>query len=207
MKKITFSQKAMRLLFSSILIISLFSQGLAAYAGTEIPPELTAMKEDLLKKLPDTTLALCKDGLVPVYDVEIITFMKWIEGHFQNKSSTSSLVNTAIVRYSEFKKSLKSIFAEVSPQYSADQGVQVFDKQFEGYALCAAITESYLELAKEHLKQHIRDNVAKKKTMMFLEKYQKINEKLRDLNIKVAEMYSLFVTFTNKLPFFVKNCQ
>ncbi len=207
MKKITFSQKAMRLLFSSILIISLFSQGLAAYAGTEIPPELKQMKEELLKKLPDTTLALCKDGLVPVYDVEIITFMKWIEGHFQSKSSTSSLVNTAIVRYSEFKKSLKSIFAEVSPQYSADQGVQVFDEQFEGYKLCAAITESYLELAKEHLKQHIRDNVAKKKTMMFLEKYQKINEKLRDLNIKIAEMYSLFVTFTKKLPFFVKNCQ
>ncbi|MFH1533655.1 MAG: hypothetical protein ABID64_01880, partial [Nitrospirota bacterium] len=89
----------------------------------------------------------------------------------------------------------------------ADQGIQTYDEQYSSYQLCSSITDSYLELAKEHLKKHISGNVAKKKTTILLEKYEKINEKLRDLNIKVAELYSLFATFTNKLPFFTKNCQ
>lgn len=201
--KITFSQKVGRLLFSSLIIICLLSQSFVVYAKTEIPQALKDMKEQSLKALPTDSLLLCKERLVPVYDVELITFMKWIEGHFQNKSSTSSLVNTAIARYAEFKKSLRSTFAGVSPLYSGED-VQVFDAQFSSYELCSSVTDSYLELAKEHMKQHIRDNVAKKKTIMLLEKYEKINEKLRDLNIKVAELYSLFVTFKNKLPFFVK---
>ncbi len=207
MKKITFSQRATRLLFSSLLIISLLSPNLVAIAADELPAELTAMKEEALKKLPEDSLLLCKEGLVKVYDVEILIFMKWIEGHFNSKNSTSSLVNTAITKYAEFKQKLKTTFASVSPIYSADQGIQTYDEQYSSYQLCSSITDSYLELAKEHLKKHINGNVAKKKTTMLLEKYEKINEKLRDLNIKIAELYSLFVTFTNKLPFFTKNCQ
>lgn len=203
MMKITFSQRVMMLLFSSILIISLFSQSLIAYAAaaTDIPPELTAMKEELLKKLPTDSLLLCKEGLVPLYDIEIMSFMKWMDAHFKNASSTSSLMNTAITRYAEFKKELKSIFAKVSPVYSGEN-IQTYDDQFSSYSKCSAITDSYLELAKERLKQHIKANVAQKKTTMMLEKYQNINSKLRELNVKVAEMYSLFLTFKNKLPFF-----
>ena len=207
MKKITFSQKAMRLLFSSLLIISLFTGNLAAYAADELPPELIKMKEETLAKLPADSLLLCKEGLVKVYDVEILEFMKWIDGHFKSKNSTSSLVNTAITKYAEFKQKLKQTFASISPVYSADQGVQTYDEQYSSYQLCSTITDSYLELAKEHLKKQINGNVAKKKTTMLLEKYEKINEKLRDLNVKVAELYSLFVTFSNKLPFFTTNCQ
>lgn len=207
MKKITFSQRATRLLFSSLLIISLLSPNLVAIAADDIPPELTAMKEEALAKLPENSLLLCKEGLVKVYDVEILIFMKWIEEHFNSKSSTSSLANTAISKYAEFKLKLKQTFASISPIYSADQGIQTYDEQYSSYQLCSGITDSYLELAKEHLKKHINGNVAKKKTTILLEKYEKINEKLHDLNIKIAELYSLFVTFTNKLPFFTKNCQ
>lgn len=207
MKKITFSQRATRLLFSSLLIISLLSPNFVAIAADDIPPELKAMKEEALVKLPADSLLLCKEGLVKVYDVEILIFMKWIEGHFNSKNSTSSLVNTAISKYAEFKLKLNTTFASISPVYSADQGIATYDEQYSSYQLCASITDSYLELAKKHLKKHINGNVAKKKTAMLLEKYEKINEKLRDLNIKIAELYSLFATFANKLPFFTKNCQ
>lgn len=207
MKKNTFSPRVMKLLFSSLLIISLLSPNLVAFAADDFPAELTAMKEAALAKLPTDSIPLCKQGLVTVYDVEIMEFTKWIDGHFNSKSSTSSLVNTAVSKYAEFKQKLETTFAAVSPTYSADQGVQSYDKQFSSYKICASITDSYLELAKKHLKKHIEGSVAKKKTIMLLEKYEKINEKLRDLNIKIAELYSLFVTFTNKLPFFTKNCQ
>jgi hypothetical protein len=207
MKKNTFSRRVMKLLFSSILIISLLSPNLVAFAADDFPAELTAVKEAALAKLPEDSMALCKQGLVTVYDIEILEFTKWIEGHFNSKSSTSSLVNTAISKYAEFKQKLNTTFAAVSPKYSADQGIQTYDDQYSSYTLCASITESYLELAKKQLKKHIEGSVAKKKTTMLLEKYEKINEKLRDLNIKVAELYSLFATFSSKLPFFTKNCQ
>ncbi len=207
MKKNTFSPRVMKLLFSSLLIISLLSPNFVAFAADDFPAELTAMKEAALAKLPKDSILECKGGLVPIYDIEIMEFSKWIDGHFTSKSSTSSLVATAVSKYAEFKQKLETTFASLSPEYSADQGVQSYDKQFSSYKICSSITDSYLELAKKHLKKHIEGSVAKKKTIMLLEKYEKINEKLRDLNIKIAELYSLFVTFTNKLPFFTKNCQ
>lgn len=197
----------MKLLFSSLLIVGLMSGNLVAFATVELPADIVAMKKAALEKLPTDSINLCKEGLVTVYDTEILEFTKWMEGHFNSTSSTSSLVNTAVSKYAEFKQKLNTTFALVSPKVSADQGIQTYDEQYKSYQLCGSITESYLELAKKRLKEHISGNVAKKKTLMLLEKYEKINEKLRDLNIKVAELYSLFATFSNKLPFFTKNCQ
>lgn len=206
MMKITFSRKVMKLLFSSLLIISLFSQSIVAHATTELPEELTALKKQLEDTLPSKAMTECKVSLVPIYDVEILSFNTWLDSHFKNASSTSSLVNTAISKYAEFKQKLQKTFALVNP-VSSSTDIQVYNDQFSSYALCSAVIDSYLDLAKERMMQHIRSNVSQKKTMMLLEKYQNINTKLRDLNVKIAEMYSLFLTFKNKLPFFQQsNC-
>jgi hypothetical protein len=192
----------------AVTVLSLFlfiSFADISIAAGDFPEDLIKLKEELKAKIPEKALVNCQESIVLVYDIEILQFINFLDGTFKNKSSTSSLTNLAIARYVEYKKTLEEIYSSLTPSYE-DQGVQVYKGQFSMYALCSEITDAYLDLAKEHLKQHIRNNASQKKTSMFVEKYQAIGSKLRDLNIEVAEMYSLFAAFKNKLPFFVKKC-
>jgi hypothetical protein len=198
----------MRWLCSSLIFcIALLIFQNIAFAQEDIPQELLDLKAQLIEQVPKESLEKCQETLVPLYDIETMTFLMFLDTTFQNKSSTSSLVNIAIARYAEYKKAIRSYYKKLSPEYTVDEGAQVFKDQFNVYSLCGTISDSYLDLAKQHMIEHIKNNVATKKTTMLLEKYQSINDKLRDLNMEIAEMYSFFVTFKNKLPFFVENCQ
>ena len=55
--------------------------------------------------------------------------------------------------------------------------------------------------------EHIRNTSAQKKTTVMIEKYKAINNKLRDLNLAIAQMYGFFGTFKEKLPSFTQYCQ
>lgn len=215
-----FSQKVKKSQFSrlvAICVVMVMSfTTLTAYAADDFPQELIDLQASLVKQLPTKALDECKKSLVPIYDIEIMKFFQFVDTTLQNKSSTSSLSNIAIAGYATYKEKLQSIYATLSPEYSEPIGavfgteevsVKTYDNQFTSYQQCAVITETYLDVAKQHLKDQLRNNVAKKKTVMLLEKYQSINEKLRDLNMAIAQMYSMFTTFKEKLPFFVENCQ
>lgn len=216
MMKVIYSLKAMKLLLNRIkksaIFLCIFSiicmNSVPAFAVSDANNQkLKDLKATLAATVPTAVLDQCRETLVPVYDVELLMFLGFLEENFQNKSADSSLINIAIARYGEYKNYLISTFASLTPKYSSDTGMKTYEREFDAYQLCYDITEAYIKLAKDQMIMHIKNNVAQKKTSMMLEKYKAIGEKLRDLNLAIAQMYSLFTTFRKKLPFFVEDCQ
>ncbi len=211
--KILYSLKAMKLSCNKIkklviflCIFTILGNNFAVFAG-EMPQELLDLKASLEADVPKVAMDQCRNTLVPIYDIETLNFFTFLETNFQNKSSDSSLINIAIARYSEYKEYLNSVYNNLTPKYASSQTAEEYEVQFDSYELCYDITLSYIDLAKQQMIMHIKNNVAQKKTTILLEKYKAIGEKLRDLNTSIAEMYSLFVTFRKKLPFFIEDCQ
>ena len=151
----------------------------------------------------DSPISDCKNTLVPLYDIEAAAFLIFLDENFKNKSSTSSLVNIAIVRYDEYRNNIENIFdTEIAP-YSTES---LQSDELLAHAECVEISAAYIDLMKERMVQHIKTTNYQKKTSILLEKYQSINSKLAELNYAIAQMYAYFVTFKNKLPGFLREC-
>lgn len=176
-----------------------------AMAATD--EELASFKAQLESTLAnDPDVINCRERLVPIYDLETVEFLRFLEDNFQNKSSNSTLTNAAIARYRGYKKDLEFHFSKIEPLYSTDTDLKTYTQAFEAYSLCSTVTEAYLQIAREKMIAHIQATSNQKRTTAFIEKYQAINDRLRDTNLEVAQMYGYFLTFKNKLPGFTPQC-
>lgn len=209
-----------------ILIFSLFSLNFSMTAFALDPAEeIASLKTKLESSISTTPVGECRQTLVPAYDLELMEFLKFLEINFQNKSANSSLTNTAIRRYSEFRMSIKekfnslqigisvatsiptivpgdSIWPGITGGYVPDLGTN----EIAAYQACAAVTDSYLDLGKNIMIEQIKNTSAQKRTTAMVEKYKAVNTRLRDLNTEVAKMYAYFMTFKSKLPGFLQEC-
>jgi hypothetical protein len=173
--------------------------------------------------------AECKEVLIngdPVrkikgFEPELKSFLEFLDTNFKNKSSTSSLTELAIARYSEYRQSLRDQFnkLQISGFTAAEkaaanknggsltQRIQTFDQTMNQYALCEELVNTYISAGRTQMLSHIKTAAAQKKTIMLVEKFKVLNGNLRALNMKIAEMYGLFATFENKFPGFIcKKC-
>ncbi len=200
-------KKVLKLVSCGILFVFMFNYTVsAAISEDSLPPELLALKEAYAAQLSDISFSECKNTLVPIFDIETLEFFNFLDKHFKNKSSTSSLANTAIARYSDYKKKIDGHMDQVALQFSASYDVSLYEAESEALLQCEEIKDSYLRLVKDQMIRHIRSNSVAKKTTMLLEKFEEINEQLRELNMAIARMYSFYMTFKNKLPGFLKEC-
>lgn len=192
-------KKILTIIFAAFILI-------LPYAGNAdtFPPELIKMKDDLKAGLPNTALVNCQEKLVPIYDVESMEFLKFLEQTFQNKSANSTLTNIAIARYAEYKKKLRDALAYLKIESSAL--VDIKSQAYLSYLKCQEITNAYIDLGKERMIDYIRTNTAQKRASILAEKYQAIGNKLRDLNFEMAQMYGFFATFKDKSPGFLRQC-
>lgn len=152
------------------------------------------------------------------FEPELKEFLEFLDANFKNKSSTSSLTDLAIARYSEYRTALRDQFkklmiagAKKATEEANDasdgwafERVGTFDEQVRNYAACEEMVNTYISLGRQEMLKHIKKSAAQKKTIMLLEKFKALNSKLRGLNMKIAEMYGLFATFKNKFPGFAK---
>ncbi len=168
--------------------------------------KIQEMKDALDKKIGTEPIVNCKDNLFERYDIELVEFLEFIDNNFQNKSANSSLVNIAISRYAEYKITVDNIFASIVPGSNAGDLTPLNKDELQAYSDCSKIKESYLELGKKQMIEHIKNTTAQKRATILSEKYKAINDRLRDLNFSIARMYGYFKTFGEKLPFFVANC-
>lgn len=190
--------------------------------------ELANLKAKLESDISTTSMTQCRNVLVPAYDLELVEFLKFLETNFQNKSANSSLTNTAIRRYSEFRLSIRQKFNKLQPGLSIDpasvsisevigEGLVPFTRlgsdfkptgqeEIAAYQACSKITDSYLDLAKNRMVEQIKTTSAQKRTTIMVEKYKAINTRLRDLNTEISRMYGYFMTFKSKLPGFLQEC-
>ncbi|MBD3330143.1 hypothetical protein GF354_01275 [Candidatus Peregrinibacteria bacterium] len=167
---------------------------------------LEDFKENLEPLISQRDVSYCEQTMTPLFDGETLAFLQFLETHFQNKSSNSSLTNIALARFKDYKASIRSYIQEAVPNASGTDDVTLSLDEFYSYSKCMELADSYIALAKEKMISHIQNTNYQKKTTAIVEKYQSINDGLRDLNFKMAELYAYFVTFKNKLPFFVTNC-
>lgn len=185
-----------------ILLVVLFPNSVFAAFPED---EIAALKEQLAGQIAELDLGVCRDTLVPLYDLETLDFLKFLEENFQNKSSNSSLADLAIARYGHYKRSIREHFDQLDANFDlTDAPEQV--SQLQSYEACSVLTQSYLDLAKEQMVQHIKNTAASKRATIFSEKYRAINDRLKELHLEVAKMYGMLATFKQKLPGFVRQC-
>lgn len=183
-----------------IFLFVVFMPSVLALSADEVE-ELRAQYKAKLIKDP---IAFCQTNLVPALDLEQQEFFNFLDIHFQNKASNSSLTNIAISRYAEHKRTLQDLLAIVKP--GGTTNTALYKQEAAAYIDCQKSVDVYTAQAKDKMIEHIRKNTAQKKTTIMVEKYQAINGKLRELNLKIAKMYGLLMTFKEKLPGFVKKC-
>lgn len=186
----------------SVLIISIVLP--TSSFAADFPPELTNMKKNLEASLKSAPLSQCRQRITPLFDIETLEFLKFLETTFQNKSADTTLVNTAIAKYMSYKRKLNSFFGMVTLNANVVGNYQ--SAEYVNFVRCREITDMYVSLAKQKLMDYMRSNSVQKKTTMLVEKYKSIDNKLQDLNVELAQMYGFFATFKNKSPGFLNKC-
>jgi hypothetical protein len=159
----------------------------------------------LQKGLADKSTFDCKTTLVNLADLELYHFFVFLDEHFQNKSANSSLTNIAIARYANFKIALDDNMAKLTPG-GKDTTVTSFADEISAFEDCKQINDSYIEIGKDKLIEKIKNTSAQKKTTIMVEKYKAINDRLREVNLKISKMYGYFQAFSDKLPGFLREC-
>ncbi|MDD3861691.1 MAG: hypothetical protein PHP74_02260 [Candidatus Gracilibacteria bacterium] len=150
------------------------------------------------------------------FEPELKEFMEFLDTNFKNESSTSSLASLAIARYREYRESLRTQFKavqkvgiQVATEEYEEGGLfaeENYEESFIEYSVCSEMVETYISLGRQEMLKHIKKSAAQKKTIMLLEKYKALNEKLKNLNMKIGEMAGLFATFRDKFPGYAINC-
>jgi hypothetical protein len=161
-------------------------QAQPAATGTGAPP-------------PDVTPNLCEVEMRPYAQVEIGRFRDFIRTNFQNKSSTTSLLEIAIGRYRELRTSLYTKYATYYPQQGA---MQLSVCLVPG--ACLDVVESALSMARNELKVRAIQTSSVKQASALITKYQEINAKLAGLYRTFTTMKSYLDTFGSKLPCYIK---
>ncbi len=193
-----------KILITFLVSLMVIANASSVFASSDAAQaELNEIKKELEPLISRSTITDCKNALVPVYDIEILKFLTFLKDNFENKSSDSSLANIGIARYSEYKKEIENLFKKLQPgAVDAISNVE----EFQAYKDCTALTDAYIKMGKEAFVRHIKGTSYTKKTTVMSEKYKNLNSKLRELNFSIAEVYSFFATFKNKLPGFLLEC-
>ena len=182
------------------IILTSFSSSIYAGSFTE---ENQATIDTLTEELRYAPIDRCKDFLFTIYDLEIAKFFDQLDTTFKNKSSTSSLINILIIRFTDYKDALNGHFANLNFAYSSSN---ITGSVTTNYIECSGITEEYIALGKSHMIDQVKINAMQKKSAIMLEKFQALNEKMTEMNDSTVEFYSFFQTFNNKLFGFIKKC-
>lgn len=189
-----------------LLVLLLCNSSTAVFAEMTAE-QLEKARQDNAKAISENAISECRKTLTSAYDLEIQAFLEFLEANFQNKSSNSSLTNIAISRYAELKTRMEDLYQLLTPNLPAGSSSAEYQFELAAYETCSDIKTTYIAAAKQKMIEHIRNTSAQKKTTVLLEKYQAINNELRDLNLALAQMYGFFGTFKEKLPSFTQYCQ
>lgn len=127
-------------------------------------------------------------------------YLNFVELNFQNKSSTSSLMDTAIGKYREMRHNLYTAYY----QYFPNEGSFILATNPEP-STCLKIIEDTLFAAKTVLKKHAVKTSTVKKATAILEKYQALNNQIGELHRQFMFMRAYLDNFATKLPCYVKS--
>jgi hypothetical protein len=127
-------------------------------------------------------------------------YRNFMETNFQNKSSTGSLMEIAIAKYSELRKELNTGYQKYYPKFGSYQLTTGIEP-----GKCRQIVNQTLEDARILLKKHAVRTSGVKKSTALLQKYQQINAELANLFQQFVFMRSYLDTFAGKMPCYPKS--
>ncbi|MBD3270860.1 hypothetical protein GF376_05030 [Candidatus Peregrinibacteria bacterium] len=148
----------------------------------------------------------CQKELPKYAEKRLADFQEYLEIHFANKSSTSSLLDEAIIAYEEFKNDIYVQLQKYQqPPYINTRDAELI-KQGRILFACQQNAEEYIEKASTMLQMRAETTSQIKRSTAFLEKYKQINSKMRDLNLNALKFSVHLTTFDQKLPCYLANC-
>jgi len=159
-----------------------------AAPGTENTQETTEEQKNII----------CEQEMTKFTDEKIDEYAIWITNNFQNKSSTTSLLNAAMGEY----KNLRTALYDKLYTFSPHQGAFLLTEGLEGPE-CKRIVDRALEKAKSMLEKNARSTSAVKKSTILLTQYQQMNDKLAKLARDFLQMKAYLDTFSDKLPCYI----
>lgn len=170
----------------------------------QIPEPATGTQEEVDSK----TSIFCETKLTEYADAEFTKYSEYMETNFKNKSTTSSLMDNGMKRYDQFKNDIRAqlqLLTEGQLTYASSSNSST-SAQFSRLSSCEALANTYLDNAAKMLQMRAITTSGIKKASIFVEKYQQINSKLRELDVGIMKMVANFSSFQQKLPCYVKTC-
>ena len=162
-------------------------------------PAGTSTQEDAQKPDERDINIICQDEFQIFTNERMKEYREWLERHFQNKSSTASLLTVGIGRYEELRKTLMDKSYTYVPHQNALQLTEGLEQ-----AACRKIADTALKEAKRLLESKSRTTSAVKKSTILLNKYQEMNDKISKLSKDFLQMKAYMDTFATKLPCYIK---
>lgn len=172
----------------------------------ELKEKVSPLIEELSGKVPEIALSDCLTVMDPLFQMETIEFLQFLDTHYSNKASTSSLNDIALMRYVEYKRNIKEHLLGLTPKDEDETKTYKLIEEYEKYKVCEGLGSAYIQIARGKMIEYVRTNVYVKKATMVQESIIPINEEMRELLFSFTKMYSYFLTFKDKLPGFLSDC-
>ncbi len=191
-KKKIFHPSVITLLLVTVMIFGNSTDFLYAQQGVTEPAESgTELNKEQVN-------VRCEEEMTPFTNEKMAEYREWMDQHFQNKSSTTSLLTKGIGRYKQLRTTLYNELYFYMPQ----QNALILTEGLEGPA-CRRIVEKALAEAKREIDSRARSTSAVKKSTVLLTKYQEINDKIEKLTSDYLQMKAYLDTFAAKLPCYI----
>jgi hypothetical protein len=142
---------------------------------------------------------VCQDNMDDFASNELMLYMEWMETHFQNKSSTTTLLDDAVGKYKQLRTTLIIEYDKYIPHQYGLLLIEGLER-----SECRQIVDDTLEEAKRLLERKSKTTSNVKKVTALLNKYQEINGKLSKLSRDFVTMRKHLDTFAAKLPCYIK---
>lgn len=142
----------------------------------------------------------CVETLTPVLEWRTLEFAAFLETHFQSKKNNTYLIQEAITAFREFKKSVMNELGKYKT------GVALTAAQATAFDACIRIADQKLSDAKKMLRDRVLTTGTIKHGQILLEKYQKINNQLSDMNFLIGKIAGSFKGFEDKFPGYATDC-
>ncbi len=143
----------------------------------------------------------CTEEMKPFIKEKSAEFRAYLNEHFQNKSTNTSLLDLALKRFDVYKKDLRTKYESYFPQ----AGFTLYSETQKKLS-CAKQMNDEIRIMEELLKSYYKQTSNIKTSTAFMTKLQQINKKLDQLSLEVTQMLGKWNSLKSRIPCFIKKC-
>jgi len=175
-----------------ILIAMLMIAGISSFTKYE---NTLAADEEL------SQASKCIIEMTPFVKGKSTEFREYLEKHFSNKSTNSSLLEAALLKFQQIEKEILDKLDTYTPESGQDLSTQI-----STLLNCRRVVEDEITLMKSLMKRFAIKTNQIKVTSALQTKMAEINKKLSDLDKQVTLMLGRYETLSNRFPCYVQQC-